>query len=480
MNAKKKGQVLISGAGPSGLAAALLMDQLGWRDIVVVERRTREQGFDRGRAFNYQLEGRGQRLLERVGVTADQMKRFGLPNDHFTLTKFPPHGEPKTVQPPILVPGRKTPYWMTRTRLLALLHEQLSLSGAAERVRILDGHAFDGFESSGDKYRVQIKPEHGDIFTLAPDLVLGCDGLSSRVRGGLTEISPAIAERMRMIVHDSPSAGLTYKVLNLPPRFSVCDGRHQVADHTMAYAFSSTYRDPDKRMALFALPAASSDDPRPVNIILPPTHSFWSLHGEEAVREFLVKGFPQLEVAATAGAEEFSAFAAAPPGQFPTSQYAKHILQALPADTLSGEMQCLLIGDAAHAFPPDLGMGVNSALEDLIELSPHLATGALSVGLARYAAAREPEQAALVRLVQRVHPYQYNQAPWRLKLWTIKFLIQWLLHRLSGRIFEMPGFMLSQRHTMSFVEMERRFNKGNRVFYGLAATAAAIVAWLII
>ena len=29
----------------------------------------------------------------------------------------------------------------------------------------------------------------------------------------------------------------------------------------------------------------------------------------------------------------------------------------------------LLLGDALHAFPPDLGQGVNSGLEDVVELN---------------------------------------------------------------------------------------------------------------
>ena len=474
-------RALIAGGGPSGLAAALLLDQLGWTDIVLVEQRAKESGFDRGRAFNYQLEGRGQRLLERIGIDAAQMARFGLPNDHFTLTRFPPVGEPKILQPPILIPNRKTPFWMTRTRLLQMLHTRLEQTGASQRIRLLDGHAFEGFVAKGELYEARIKPQHGSPeFNLSPELILACDGLGSRVRSSLAEASPAIGQRMRRIVHDSPSAGLAYKVLNLPASFAVCEGRHTIADHTMAYAFLSGYRDPKRRMALFALPVATAEDPRSVNIILSSTHDFWSLNNAIDIREFLQKGFPQFDVPAIAGDEEFAAFAAAPAGKFPKPQYIRHIVQSMPAATDESTTTCVLIGDAAHAFPPDLGMGVNSALEDLAELEPYLGMTGLDENMKEYAAHREPDQAALVRLVQRVHPYQYNQSPWRLKLWTIRFLIHLLLHRVSGRLIAMPGFMLSQCHQMSFRDMERRYRSGNRTLSALAIAAIVIVCWLVL
>jgi threonine dehydrogenase-like Zn-dependent dehydrogenase len=54
------GQALICGGGPCGLVAAITLHQLGWQDIVLVERRPSHAAFERGKAFNYQIDGRGQ------------------------------------------------------------------------------------------------------------------------------------------------------------------------------------------------------------------------------------------------------------------------------------------------------------------------------------------------------------------------------------------------------------------------------------
>lgn len=70
-----------------------------------------------------------------------------------------------------------------------------------------------------------------------------------------------------------------------------------------------------------------------------------------------------------------------------------------------------LQGDARAAFPPDLGQGVNSALEDVDDLAQTLdATGDdLAAALPLYEQRRAPQIAALVQLMSFSFPWQYNQ-----------------------------------------------------------------------
>jgi len=141
--------------------------------------------------------------------------------------------------------------------------------------------------------------------------------------------------------YESPSAKLFYKVLNLPPNFSIKGEQSEVNDHRMAYVFSSIHKDRTKAMALFGFPVANADHPRSVNIIREADHHLWT-----------------------------SDFVSLTAGKFPSPQHALSLYAR--AGNEETPTHCLLIGDAAHAFPPDLGLGVNSALEDLYELEAYL------------------------------------------------------------------------------------------------------------
>lgn len=468
-------RVLIAGAGPSGLAAALMCLHRGWTDIVLVERRADPHRFERGKAFNYQLDGRGQAILEQIDVDAARLRRYGLPNDHFRLTQFAPDGSAKTSSPPILMADRKTPYWMTRQNLLKLLQELLAERNPNNAVKVLYGHMIEGLGSHADgtPHVTMTGPDEKQI-QICADLILGCDGLGSRVRQGLQHLLPEADFGMSAFA--SPSAGLKYKVLSLPPNFPVDGHDAGVSDHEMAYAFGSTYKDKDKRLALFALPVPSATENRNMNIILPPEHQFWTLSGAEDVMRFLSEGFPQLPLKSLVTSGEAEAFASGAPGAFPEPQYANCIHAHFSEG--SATTDCLLIGDAAHAFPPDLGMGVNSALEDLRVLNDLLDEHEeqVAVAAAAFAKARLPENQALVRLVKSVHPYQYNQTPWRLKLWMLKFVLQLGISKVTRGRVGPPGFVLSQHHRMGFVDMERRKHRADAVFYGVALLLATGVA----
>lgn len=471
-------RVLIAGAGPSGLAAALMCLHRGWTDIVLVERRADPDRFERGKAFNYQLDGRGQAILEHIGVDADRLRRYGLPNDHFKLTQFSPDGASKTSSPPILMPDRKTPYWMTRQNLLRMLQELLAERNRSGAATILYGHVLAGMEhgNHGNAVAVVNGPDNEELHYCA-DLILGCDGLGSQVRRGLEQVLPE--SNFGMTSFPSPSAGLRYKVLSLPPRFPVSGCEAGVHDHEMAYAFLSTYKDKDKRLALFALPVPSATENRNMNIILPPDHEFWSLTSVEDVMAFLTEGFPQLPLTSLVTPQETEAFVNGAPGAFPEPQFANRIHASFSDGEAATDV--LLIGDAAHAFPPDLGMGVNSALEDLRVLNELLDQHAeqISTAAAVFAQVRLPENKALVRLVQSVHPYQYNQIPWRLKLWMLKFVLQLGISKVTGGRVGPPGFVLSQHHRMGFVEMEQKKQRADTVFYGFVVLFAAVCALVI-
>lgn len=70
--------------------------------------------------------------------------------------------------------------------------------------------------------------------------------------------------------------------------------------------------------------------------------------------------------------EEFERFATTEGLQLPPCQYSPEIYSV----SRDSQAAVILVGDAVHTFPPDLGEGVNSGLEDVM-VSPVVLDGEL-------------------------------------------------------------------------------------------------------
>ncbi|MEL7188927.1 MAG: NAD(P)/FAD-dependent oxidoreductase [Pseudomonadota bacterium] len=474
-----KKSVFIAGGGPSGLAAALLFDQLGWQDIVVAERRTSPKDFEKNKSFNYQIDGRGQKLLERVSV-ADALPDVGVANTAFTATLVNPDGTSKTSQIPIIDPDRPTCYWTTRRNLLTLLAETI-LERGSDRIELLYGHSVEELidDPKTNQITVSLTGPSGDKRSFAPDLILACDGLASTMRSAAEARPEVPASHFTMTECRSPSALMRYRVLNFPPEFSAADGQVAVNDKALAYVFPSAFTDFKRMGSLFAFPVAGQNQPRSLNIIREKDHHIWTIEDAESLLEFLEQSYPQLDIRSLVPLSEAEDFVSLRPGQFPEPQYAANI----SVDLGQGEKQTklLLIGDAAHAFPPDLGLGVNSALEDLELLAQEIETSDNWREAAdTYAVKRLPESKALVRLVQTVFPEQYSTRKWATRKWTLKFVVQRVLNMIVPFFVDKHAFLLTQNPDLPYTEIERLKlrSERNMRFIGwgtLAALAAGVL-----
>lgn len=467
--------VFISGAGPAGLAAALLFEQLGWEEIVLVEKRGSPEDFEKNKSFNYLLEPRGQRLLERLGIL-DRLEFYGVDTRNFVARTIRPDGRGRTKKFGIVPEDRPKCYWTTRSALLTMLHAAI-LDRNSPRVNLYYGHELETVEGGADQaVTVKIRNSQGNLLSFHPDLILACDGLNSSVRNAVASLEQVPEKHFEMIAGHSISTGLRYKVLNLPPRFSVRNGE-AADDHQMTYIIPSRHKGRKRACAFYAFPVADPERPRSVNLIREGDHLLWSLKTPEALYEFLEDSFPQLDLRNLVPPDEALDFVKLEAGAFPAPQYARHLRACIGPD--ERQVEVLLAGDAAHAFPPDLGLGVNAALQDLTVLAKKLEKhGTLAEAAQGYAAEREPESRDLAWLVQVSFPEQYNHRPWRLRVWAAGFILRKGLHRIAPRIFDQPAYFLSQDPHMKFGEMRKRIERTNRRLRALGAIVlAAAVGW---
>ena len=446
---------LISGAGPCGLAAALMLHRRGWKRIILLERSPSALSFDKNKGFNYLVDARGQKLLKHLGI-ADRLARYGVANQRNLITIVKPDGSQRTMASPFWDPRRDEAYWIRRERFLALLSDRVEEINDS-RIELHYGTVFDGVVQKGAGLQAVGVSKEGQAKHFPADLILGCDGLKSAVRAAMASEPGAEPGAYEQVKFPSPSSELFYKVLQGPAQIQLQgEGAAPCDDNQMGYMFVGRHTDVQKSLALVGYPTASTEEPRTLNIIRLPDHDIWKARSTDELYAFLEDTFPQLPVREVLPQDEAEDFVAEPPPKFPAPQYTKTVHRLFASgDT---PVPAVLLGDAAHAFPPDLGLGVNTAMEDVWHLNRHLdACGEDAVAAVHDLDVEQlPERRSLAKLVQTVAPYQYNHLPRQLKIWALKFFAVKGLHKLLPFYIDPPAVLLAQQDELPFSDIRRR------------------------
>ncbi|CBN74662.1 Monooxygenase, FAD-binding [Ectocarpus siliculosus] len=511
--AAPEGAVIVGG-GPSGLATALMLAKRGWSDISVIERTPSADYFDPRVAFVYQIDRRGQFFLDAHGLT-EKLAEVSVDTREFTITRIPADGDRKELSLPIIDNTRPTAYWLPRSVFQQLLYSEVE-SKYPEQIKVFYSHSCDSIERlpEGGGIEVRASPhasgggdkEGGDQKVFRPRLLVGADGLKSTVRQQLrawdeeeqkqqdpaSGKKPAKQGRGRFDMRKQPSgsSGLRYKVLSLAPSFLLGNDDDARAESQKAYAVLSKFQDAKRVIRIGILPwgppgGDRENRARGGNFITLPGHPLWDLKTGDEVKAYLAETFPQIPVAKEIGDKELVRFAESKGGRFPDPQYCPGLYWLVKGSKKSQEEGdgggAALVGDAIHAFPPDLGQGVNSALEDVIVLERALASCGDRVedALPEYERTRAADSKALVRLCQIGYPWQYKQPYFfKPKLWTANFLLRtFFLNKILPKIFGQQVFMMIQtRYDMPYSKILADTDRTTRRIWGTAiAIALAIV-----
>jgi len=497
MNNSYLKNVVIIGGGPAGLGAALMLAKRGWQDITVLEKRPSADYYEPDKSFSYQIDGRGQKLTDLLGLTS-QLADLSVPSTEFYLTLIKKDGTRKTSKLPIADPNRKTAYWLPRASFVQLLYQEIEQNWSDSIQVFFQTQCVEIQRNQEDLEIIAQLPDEKQL-TFTPTLLVGCDGLNSIVRQTLHQWEQRKSHDFQMLQFPSPSSGLKYKVLTLPPQFPLSEREGDLAQSTMAYAIRSALTGRKQAISLGLLPLKDSSQPRTANIITYPDHQIWQLKTQEEVTHFLKQAFPQLPLEQIIAPEEIARFAASEGGTFPIPQYCSRLAQIWGQPQANQGTAVILLGDAVHCFPPDIGQGVNSALEDVYLFQEILAetqssagrgSGAdrlgkgsesqaaplrggcfeqaqdnLSQALPRYESLRQPDIRALIRLVQISYPWQYNQDLFQKRLWSLNFFGRFVLSRIFSFLFNPHSFLLIQNHELSYSEILELSNRTTQVLF---------------
>lgn len=362
------------GAGPAGIASALVLAQRHGYQVTILESSERTDVYDPTKAYPFLIRERGQKLtnlfpqvqraLESLGIAAEgPTKIVSIPADPNEILDT----DPKPV--PTFRPNGKS-YWIRRHEFIRVL---LDAANADERITIINGVKCSKISGTGSEIVVQTEGSTNE--TLKTSLLLGCDGMNSQVRASLAKDPSPFPDwknndpyGFRVKKWFSPASGLRFKTLqiNADAKVPVGDGTmYEIPFDTQTFfSIRSAYKNPKQAISLGLLPSRKSPV-RTFNVIRVPNHEIWSIKDGNKLREWFAEAFPRFDFSTDSSLveqAEFDRFVSTEGLQLPPCQYSPELY------VVSKDLQAavILIGDAVHTFPPDLGEGVNSGLEDVL------------------------------------------------------------------------------------------------------------------
>lgn len=470
-------EAVVVGAGPAGLAAALMLSQRGWK-VKVLEKTPDPASYDPGKGFMYLIDGRGQKCLQELNPQLfTKLVESSVGMADAKIGVLTPKGLAERVNP-IKDAARKS-YWIPRHAFIGLLLEEakkkenISLSVEVE----IDDIVFDG------QFHVTATSSDAPLEGLAGSLLVGADGYRSVVRDKLESFDGAQGH-FAVDSRSSPSAGLRYKVLTLPGEFKLDTPAGEKEFSSDGFYAIRGVASSKAKQKLGLIPVRSEFGTRTANLITYEDDVVWEADTLESFKAYAQEQWPHFPLEELVSEKELTRFAQNRGGRFPKPQHCRSAMW-LPDDSDHGA--AVLIGDSLHSLPPDIGQGVNSALEDVTVLARCLDSagrGATRTAARAYEDARMPDVRALIDIVQVAAPFQYSQAPWRGRLWNISFLTRFLLNKLVPKFFDLPLFLLIQQSERSYSEIWRLGRRGARratlVLGGTALAAGAVVRKLLL
>uniref|UniRef100_A0A6U4L0R6 FAD-binding domain-containing protein n=1 Tax=Phaeomonas parva TaxID=124430 RepID=A0A6U4L0R6_9STRA len=372
---------VVVGAGPTGLATAILLAKRGWQNVTVYDRLApppppgdAEAWGDAERSYNIGINGRGQKALGMLGAM-DRVASYAVPvYGRFDWSPEAPDGQERVYN------KTYTSRIIQRERLTSALLEECN-EVYADQITVLHEFECAAMErpDAGYGWDLEMRRRGGDeggedeVREVSADFVVGADGVKSTVRETL--------EAKGLLKHRRfpESNTRVYRTirLNLPSNWRKdLNYSHRGASGITIDAL------PTKEGLYIAVVLFRPNDPR-----------VDELKTVEDAKKLFQSEFPQL--AEIISDEDYAAFVAKKTMQLPGFSYA--------GGSLRDGGDAVVLGDAIHTVKPYFGMGANSAFEDVAVLGRYLdehgdAVRDLPAALTSFSDDRAGEAKALVRM----------------------------------------------------------------------------------
>lgn len=456
---------IVVGGGPCGSFAAMLLDQRGIR-TTLIESDADFLDVNLSKSYTLGIFGRGLIAAKAIPELIKYITPFSVPSNMSAFAQVHADG---SIRQPSRTKRERGMLLFMRFRLLHVLksfvRERTGVRAIyGVRVRDIDFHD-DG------SITLHAETQDGVVEQLNSRLVLACDGKNSIVlkhlraahdnrdpsqaavhsARGLPEYSArnsAVGTRLKTVLMDERVLD-TLDVVSDPDNRAIVQLKGLAKGRPANQVFQLSLwpmlqRDKDVCGGILAISSRGPD------------HALWKLKTVEEAFQMFETNFPQIDVRAYISEKEMQKFVEARPVSFPEIARPLSLAATVGDDARGG---VVLLGDAAHCFPPTIGMGVNSGFEDAVELMRVIdgADDTAQIGelVTRYDWDRNEDTWGLMKLAQYALPYAMGDDRLRVKLSYLRFPIKMKLASWFPNVFYPPcvGMLESD---LPFSEIWRR------------------------
>lgn len=481
--------VAVCGAGIAGYLTAIVLHRCGFSRITLIDRLSDPAHFHRTRAYTLAIYQLGQRLLRDLPDLFHLFKRISFEQTVRHVTTCTP--DARLSHSATSLPAAPV-HWLLRADFVKLLADYVAEH--CPGVTLLTDTAVDDFVFDDDTLRaLRLRSADNALVELPVDLVVACDGSHSSVQ----RIARAHQSRIHsargfdLCRRSSPSVGMCPKgiLLSATPQLTRPDhsSAAKLVDPTHVYKLVG---DPsyEHRFDLLLLPVGNPDVQRVriAMLCLPPDHELWHTYSVHDAFHVFERSFPRLNVRDIISPAEMARLIEEKPMPFCHIQRPDSLVGLFKhADPAAPSKGIVFLGDSAHAFPPDLAQGINSALEDVRVFHDVVREfgsdrRSLRAVLRNYELRREPEVRHLLRLMRNGAAYQYGQNSLASLAYSLHARLRSVLQRLAPRRFHpVVDTLIRQNYDYSEVSSMERESAINTALLLISALVVPVCGVLL-
>lgn len=371
---------LVVGGGPVGSLAAALLNHRGI-PVTLLERLPADSVIPASRSYSQGIRNRGLDVIKSIPHLFNAFSAASTERGVDHMSSISPDGVFSSTVSVIARAVAKdedaSSASFLRQRFLAILADFLK-----ERTSVSTMYGAElrhiRFQPDGSML-VDVQKADGTTLQLNSRFIVACDGVRSSVVEKL-RLAEAEADShvsssagFRKLEYFCPAAGTFVKSIVIDPAFLAPFGldADAVRNHWLSVKGQRESRPPSRLFSLDLFPLRADDAARLggllAPIMSPPNADLWKLRSVEEAYALFQENFPQLDVRKHISESTLREFISSEPIVMPPIARPASIA-ALVGDAHADAAKrgaVVVVGDAAHSFPPTLGMGLNIAFEDL-------------------------------------------------------------------------------------------------------------------